>query len=48
MAHSSGCIGEAVIKGGMGATILTPMSAVLSSGATVVPTGSGLEDSTHQ
>ena len=44
----SGYIGEAGTKGGMGATFLTPMSAVLSLGATVVPMGSGLEDSTHQ
>ena len=48
VASSAGFIGEAVIEGGMGAIVLTPMSAVLSPGMTVVPTGSGLEVSTHQ
>ena len=48
VARNSGCISEVMIKGGMGATILTPMSAILSSRATVVLTRSRLEDSTHQ
>lgn len=48
MVHRSGCIGEAVVKLGMGATKLTLLSIVLSSGAAVVLIRPGLEDSTHQ
>lgn len=44
VAHRFRCIGEVVVKGGMDATKLTLLSAVLSSGAM----RSGLEDSAHQ